>query len=122
ILTRIRVRQPLALLQMALAYRRVKRQTASISGLKRMAFLIENPYTFFILSIWEGEAGFLDFGTYVTTHVEAANRSFRLAVYRSNSPEIWSTQWRIDALGANLNWDGVEDWISLKEHVLVAER
>lgn len=118
VLTRIRVRSLFALLKMAFAYRRIKRQAASISGLKKSAFLIQDPFTFFILSIWEGEAGFLDFGTDVTSHVDAASSSFRLASYRSGVPEIWSAQWRIDALGANLVWDGEEDWMELRNNAL----
>lgn len=119
VLSRIRVRHPLALLQMALAYRRVKRDVDSIPSLKRAVFLIEDPFTFLTLSIWEGEEGFLDFNTHVTSHIETANRSFKVALRCWGLPEIWSTQWRIDALGANLNWDGIEDWVGLREHILV---
>ncbi|HXF68488.1 MAG TPA: hypothetical protein VNK89_01665 [Thermoflexus sp.] len=113
VLTRIRLRHPWALPLMVLAYLHVKRQARLIPYLKRTAFLLQDIHTFFILSIWEGEQGFLDFGTFVTSHIVAANRAFAFTALRAGRPEIWSTQWRIWAVSNNLNWDGFQDWSTL---------
>lgn len=121
VLTRIRVRHFWAMPIMWRAYRRVRTQARQVAGLKRSAFLVQDLHTFFILSIWEGEKGFLEFGTDVIAHVHAANGAFARVVFRGSKPEVWSTQWQIHSTSHNLSWGRAEDWSSLWVDLPAAE-
>jgi hypothetical protein len=81
---------------------RAARET-STAGLLRSAFLVENPTTWYSVSIW---SGYPDFSSQVPLHVDAARRSFgRLAFDPDRGPELWSTKWRLISVTNNLNWD-----------------
>jgi hypothetical protein len=74
-------------------------------GLLRCALLVENPTTFYSLSIWAREEAIAHFGTNVPRHVEAARDVFgRLAFDPDRGPELWSTRWRLVSTSNNLNW------------------
>lgn len=103
-LTRVRLHRFWSLPSMLLLYYRVQREARQIPHLKKSAFLLEPPRTLFILSIWEGEEGFLRFGTIADSHPTAVRNS----MFRAT--EIWSTEWRIWAVSNNLNWDSPQDW------------
>ncbi len=75
VLTRVRLRYPWALPVVWWRYLQIQRQARCIPQLKRCALLREDFRTFFILSTWEGEEGYLEFGTYVTRHVCITNRA-----------------------------------------------
>lgn len=119
VLTRVRLRHVWDLPRMLLAYRSVRRTARNITGLKRCAFLLQDLRTFVILSIWEGEDGFLDFGTYVTAHLDAARQALHAALRVSGKVEIWSTEWQIRATSHNIQWGDQHDWVAL--HNALAE-
>jgi hypothetical protein len=114
VLTRIRLRHFWTLPPVVLFYLRVRQQALQVSQLKRCVFLIEDVHTFFILSVWEGEEGFIDFGTRVASHVDAAALAFFKVASRDKKPEIWSAQWQLYAVSNNLNWGGLQDWHSFR--------
>jgi hypothetical protein len=104
-ITRFGLRSARSLLPSYLDYRRVIAATrvARPNGLLRSAFLVENPTTWYTLSIW---SGYPDFSSQVTAHVHAANGVFgRLALEPERGPELWSTKWRLVSVTNNLNWD-----------------
>lgn len=116
VLTRIQLRHLWALPSMIHLYRQVRCDARKIRSLKRCALLVENVRTFFILSIWEGEDGFLEFGTHVMPHLTAARRGLAkadAAERGSRRPAIWSTEWRVRAVSHNLNWGDPQDWEGL---------
>ncbi len=113
VLTRIRLRHFWALPLAIWMYLRVRRQAHRVSQLKQSCLLIENLHTFLILSVWDGEAGFRDFGTWVTSHVAAAHWTFSNVNVRNGKYEVWSTQWRLWAISNNLSWDDFEVWSGL---------
>ena len=83
---------------------RAARETRT-PGLLRSAFLVENPTTWYSLSIWAERDAISHFGTNVLGHVDAARRIFgRLAFEADRGPELWSTKWRLLSVSNNLNW------------------
>jgi hypothetical protein len=111
VLTRFGLRSPGQLVQTYLDYRTVRRQTSSSQtpGLLASAFLVEDPATFFSLSIWERDDSIPFFGTKVPAHVDAARNVFsRLRFRVGRGPELWSTRWRLDAVSNNLTWPGCD--------------
>lgn len=116
VLTRVELRHAWALPAMWRIYRRVRNEARRVAGLKRCAFLVAGLRTFVILSIWDDEAGFLDFGTRVEQHLGAARRSLSNAGRGANGPRIWSTEWQIRAVSHNLGWGERDDWIGLRPH------
>jgi hypothetical protein len=110
VLTRVRLRHFWQLPHMWRYYFQIRRESRQISQLKRSLFLIEDFRTFLILSIWEDESGFLEFGTFVMSHLNAVRESLTKAERQSQKPEIWSTEWRIWAASNYLSWDGPQDW------------
>lgn len=116
VLTRIQIRHVWALPMMFHLYLDVRRDARRIRQLKRCAFLFEDLRTFVILSVWEGEAAFLEFGTAVAPHLIAARKALShagAAIARPKAPAVWSTEWRIRAASHNLNWGPAEDWDGL---------
>ena len=104
-LTRFGLRSARSLLPSYLDYRRVLRSADSSPaiGLLRSAFLVENPRTWFSLSVW---SGYPEFSAHVPDHVDAARRIFgRLSIDPERGPELWSTKWRLVSVTNNLNWD-----------------
>ena len=114
VLTRIRLRHFWHLPVMWLAYLRIRRQSRDVPGLVRSAFLVQDVRTFFILSVWEGEQGYAEFGAAAPSHVDAARDAFRTsATSHGDELQIWSIEWRAWAAGYHLNWDGVDAWYRL---------
>ena len=104
-LTRFGLRDRRSLIASYLDYRRVLRSAESAPriGLLRSAFLVENPRTWFSLSIWSGQP---EFSAHVPDHVDAARTVFgRLSIDPDRGPELWSTKWRLVSVTNNLNWD-----------------
>lgn len=105
VLTRFRVRSPLHVLLSYLDYRRVARDAAPTPGLLRTAFLVEDPRTWYSLSIWRDRDCIPEFGTRVLSHVLAAHRVFgRFSMDERHRPELWSAKWRIESVSNNLSW------------------
>lgn len=104
-ITRFGLRHRRGMLPSYLDYRRIDRASrdSSVSGLLRSAFLIENPTTWFSLSVWLGEPVF---SAQVPNHIDAARRVFgRLSFEADRGPELWSTRWRLVSVSNNLNWE-----------------
>jgi hypothetical protein len=94
------------------AYREYQRvvgaaHDAQTPGLLQCAFLIENPVTWYSLSIWSERTAIAHFGTNVPHHVDAARRFFPRLTFDPD-PELWSTKWRLDSVSNNLAWDGFD--------------
>lgn len=105
VITRFRLRAAWWLPWMWLAYRHIRRDARQVPGLLRTAFLVEDPRTCFVLSIWADDRALLDFGTRVDSHVHIARRTFyKTFDKRRRRAEIWSTQWRLQAVSNNLSW------------------
>lgn len=116
VLTRVRLRHLWALPRMVQLYLWVWRDAKQVPHLKRCAFLLHSPRTFFILSIWDSEAGFVEFGTQVEPHLTAARQSLARAARASGNsrrPAIWSTEWQLRAVSHNLDWGDPLDWAGL---------
>lgn len=109
VLTRIKVRRPWTVVRMWRLFHQVQAQSRRVSGLWTTRFLLEGPRTFLILSIWQGDWGFLDFGTDVTAHPPAVREALRHAA-GGRQLEVWSTEWRLHAVSNNINWDGFRSW------------
>jgi len=108
VMTRFRLRSFLSLLPCYLAFRRVRQEARHGPGLLKALFLVEDLHTFYTLSIWQDDWAILDFGTHVQSHVHAATQGIARSRWATGRPEIWSVQWKLSALGANLEWDGLD--------------
>jgi hypothetical protein len=108
VLTRFRLRSTLGLLPCYFAFRRVREEARKVDGLLKALFLIENLHTCYTLSLWRDEWAILDFGTHVKSHVHAATTGITRSRWATGRPEIWSVQWKLSALGANLQWEGLD--------------
>lgn len=109
VLTRFQLRSARDLVRFYLLYRRVRRDARRCDGLLHAGFLIENPRTFYSLTLWADDSAVLEFGTLVHSHVQIAGHAFGATFRRDvGRPEIWSTQWRLAATSDNLNWEGVD--------------
>jgi hypothetical protein len=89
-------------------FRRVSRAASESEtpGLHRCAFLVENPTTFYSLSIWADRQAIAQFGTNVASHGDAARRIFRrLAFDEDRGVELSSTKWQLISVTQNVNWD-----------------
>lgn len=110
VLSRFELRSPRHMLPSYRDYRRVVddlRQTAA-PGFLDAAFLVQNPTTWFGLSLWTGADAIAQFGTDVPGHVAAARRVFARLRYDNGAPALWSTKWRLDSVSHNLNWPGLD--------------
>lgn len=108
VLTRFHVRSLRALLRCYLRFRTVRSASRGIPGLIASLFLIENLRTCYTLSLWKNESAILEFNTKVVSHIRAANSCFADLVEGTAGPELWSAQFRLDAVSNNLRWSGVE--------------
>jgi hypothetical protein len=107
VITRFGLRSARHLWPSYLDYRRVMQQVerSQTPGLLRAAFLVENPTTCYVLSLWSGPAAIPQFGTNIPAHVDAGNRMLgRLRFDPDRGPELWSTKWRLLSASDNLNW------------------
>jgi hypothetical protein len=107
-ITRFGLRHARSLLPCYLDYRRVRQRASEspVPGLLRSAFLVENPTTWYSVSLWSGTPGI---SADVSAHVEAARNVFgRLSVEPGRGPELWSTKWRLVSVTNNLNWDDLD--------------
>jgi hypothetical protein len=110
VLTRFGLHSARHLLPSYREYRRVVREVerAQVPGFLRAAFLVENPTTWYSLSLWAGDSSIPHFGSKVMSHVHAGNRVFGRLNYGSDGPELWSTRWRLSAVSHNLSWPGLD--------------
>ncbi len=113
VVTRMQFRHWWLLPSAAWHHRRIERQSRDIVGLKRCAFLVESPWTCFILSIWHGEQAYVTFMSEARSHLYAARAAFTGVVRDHGKPRIWSTEWVIRATSQNVAWGDDEDWIVL---------
>jgi hypothetical protein len=112
ITTRFQLKHVWNLIPMYLAYRRMRRDLNTASGLIRYAFLLQSPVACCTLSIWESEAALRLFSN-VPSHINAVRRSKRWC------RDIWSAYWRIDAVSKTANrWQGPRRgrWPALMPH------
>jgi hypothetical protein len=106
VLTRFRLKSPLALIPFYLAFLRVRRGARHIGGLMQAVFLFEDLRTCYTLSLWKDDWSIVEFGD-VHAHIDAANSAFG-PTYRKDLKrvEIWSAQFRLWAVSChNLNWE-----------------
>jgi hypothetical protein len=108
-LTRFHLRTARHMLPAYREYQRVVRaaRDAETPGLLQCAFLLENPVTWYSLSIWSERNAIAHFGTNVPRHVDAARAFFPRLTF-DPMPELWSTKWRLDSVSNNLNWRGFD--------------
>jgi hypothetical protein len=117
ILTRFQIRSVFYLPYFYLAFRRIRKDCRGvIPGLLKTVFLFEGPRTYYVLSIWTDERAIVQFNGLVTSHISAANWAMVFTRNERGRPAIWSAQWRLWAVGSNLNWDGVNLRAVLAEH------
>lgn len=110
VMTRFRAPSVFSLPLFYLAFRQIRRQALSTTrGLIKSLFLLENPRTYWVLSLWTDEKAIVEFGSQVASHVRHANWAL-LHVFRKDlqRPELWSVQWHLWAVSHNLNWEGVD--------------
>ena len=108
-LTRFRLRSFWSIIPFYFAFRRIRRDCRSLTGLLKAVFLVEDLHTCYTLSLWKSEIAIAEFGS-VKSHIDAANLAFG-PVFRKDlhRPEIWSAQFRLWAVSChNLNWEGVD--------------
>jgi hypothetical protein len=112
VLTRFRMRSLWSLPMFYLHYRRMRRELTDhrIHGLLKSAFLIEDPWTFYTLSLWSGAEAVGEFNVHVSAHTNGANAAIpRLWRDAGGRPQLWSVQWRLDAVSPhNLRWEGLQ--------------
>jgi hypothetical protein len=110
VLTRFRVQSMLDLLRFYILFRRIRNASNRLSGQITSAFLMENLYTCFTLSIWKDRDAVIKFNTVVMEHINAANWCFqRLEKSTSGRLLLWSAQFRLSAVSPhNLRWEGVD--------------
>jgi hypothetical protein len=107
-ITRFGLRNVRSLATSYLDFRHLLRQTMLTppDGLLKAAFLVEDPRTWYSLSIWSGPPVF---SSQLPDHVDIARNAFpRLAYDPERGPELWSTRWRLVSVTNNLNWDGFD--------------
>lgn len=76
VLTRFQLRSARHLVPSYRDYQRVIRELeqSRVPGFLRAAFLVENPTTWYSLSLWAGDSAIPRFGTVSTDHLAAARR------------------------------------------------
>jgi hypothetical protein len=98
--TRFRLKHPLLLLPMYLAYRRMRRDLERAPGLIRYAFLLQSPVACCTFSLWESEEDIVTFSN-VPNHIRGVRAAGRWC------REIWSAYWRLDTVSKHANrWQG----------------
>jgi hypothetical protein len=110
VITRFQLRSARDLFRLYRLYRRVRREARQrCSGLLHAGFLVEGLRTFYSFTLWKDDAAVVEFGTVVDSHIRVAGHGLQ-ATFRPElqRPEIWSTQWRLDAISENLHWEGVD--------------
>lgn len=110
VMTRFHLRSVFGLIAFFFAYRRVARESASIPGLLKTAFLVEGLHTCHTFSLWQDPTAIFTFNSRVRAHIDAANWSFsQLRSREASGPEMWSVQFRLWAVSPhNLRWDGLD--------------
>ena len=107
-LTRFRFRDPWGLLVAYIWHRRLRRQARSLPGHLRSAFLIEDFWTGYSLSLWRRASDIGEFNVMVPEHVDVARRAFGWVRVNGGRPEVWSTKWRLTQVSNNLCWPGLD--------------
>lgn len=92
---------------MFIEYLHMRPDLVATPGLIRYAFLVQNPWCCYTLSIWETESALAQFAN-VPSHLRSLRHSKRWC------SEIWSSYWRLDAVsGTASQWPGLVTWPSL---------
>lgn len=109
VLTRFRVRSAWSIVRFYLAYRKIKRSASRADGLIATLFLIEDPRTYYTLSLWRDAEALLEFNTRSYAHISAANGCFGHLKFGPTGAELWSAQFQLCAISPhNLRWPGVD--------------
>ncbi|HWM01604.1 MAG TPA: hypothetical protein VNP92_04630 [Actinophytocola sp.] len=110
VLTRFQLRSARHLVPSHRDYQRVIRELeqSRVPGFLRAAFLVENPTTWYSLSLWAGDSAIPHFGTASSDHVTAARQAFGRLAYDDEGPVLWSTKWRLGSVSNNLSWPGFD--------------
>jgi hypothetical protein len=116
VITRFHLRHFWQLIAFYHAYRYMKRDLQSASGLIRYTFLLESPYVCYTLSIWESEQAMMLFN----------NTSAHLRVLRRLRPfcrAIWSADWHTGMISKSAQqWPGLKPWPAMKTHTFHPNR
>lgn len=108
-MTRFGLRTPIDLVRAYLAFRRTRRQAQRVPGFIGAAFVLEDPWTCYTISLWRDPAAIARFGTSAPDHLRAARSLIgRLRFQPDRGPELWSTKWRLWTVSSNLNWGTVD--------------
>jgi hypothetical protein len=109
VLTRFRLRSCLLLPLFYFRYRRIYLETESaVTGFLQGAFFLESPYSCCTFSLWRNDKALADFGNLIPSHVGIANWSIQRLLWKQGRPDIWSSQWRLRAIGNRVSWKGVD--------------
>ena len=109
IITRFRLRHVWSIIPVFWGYRRIHRAAVHVDGLIASMFLFENSRTCYTVSLWRDDTAVLRFNSIVQSHAQIANSLFRhFYSPKHRRCELWSAQFRLSAVGANLNWTGVD--------------
>jgi hypothetical protein len=88
-------------------YWRIRKEANDVEGLITSLIAIENWRTFFTISFWTRPTAVLQFNSKVFTHIVAANSSFRYLERGKGGAELWSAEFRLNAVSQNFRWAGV---------------
>jgi hypothetical protein len=99
-------------------FRKIRREARErIPGLIQAVLLLEGVRTCHTLSLWTDDNAIRDFGSHIHSHVPAARWAFSRLFFNHGlrRAEIFSAQWKLWAVGHNLNWPGVNlrDFIAM---------
>lgn len=95
VLTRIRMKHAWQLLPSFILFRRLQRR--SIPGLQRSAFVVESPWVFHTVSLWQDARAILEFGGQ-QDHVAMVRWTFPRAT------EIWSAEFVVLGRSPRQQW------------------
>jgi heme-degrading monooxygenase HmoA len=93
-----------------LAFRRMRTELSTTSGIIRYGLFWETPTTCYTFSIWRREQDLAAFAS-TAVHVDAIRLAMR------NCAAIWSGVWRSDAVSqVHHEWQGPDTWPQMVPH------
>lgn len=104
VITRFRVRSVFGMFRAWRAYRRVRKASASVPGLRAALFATDGFHVFYTISVWDRDTAVLEFNC-LQSHVKAANMCFRDLDVSDGKRVLWSGHFRLIATsGFNVQW------------------
>src|SRR5690348_6519924 len=94
-ITRFGFRHPWSLLVAYTWHRRLRLRARTVPGYLRSAFLIEDPWTAYSLSIWRRASDIAEFNVASPQHIDVARKAFGWVRKDHGRPEVWSTKWTL---------------------------